>query len=199
MIGSWRFTLMHQWTSNGRSGRSSCTGWRRHWAAAHGDAAPAPCRRHPVHEDRPLRPLLVHWCIKVKRQLPIMVVHGQKGDATVAALPARDEDLHLKGDGKYEASVVVGVLTDQVDAPGGTSQALGFGAEDVPEAIQQSIPGWASGGSGRGRRSAHDEASPPSAVARSSAAFSSALVSLRYCPAPASTPARYFSLSAVRY
>src|SRR5665647_2430373 len=57
-----------------------------------------------------------------------MVVHGQKGDATVAALPARDEDLHLKGDGKYEASVVVGVLTDQVDAPGGTSQALGFGA-----------------------------------------------------------------------
>ena len=56
-------------------------------AAAHGDAAPPQRRRHPVHEDRPLRPVLVRWRIKVKRQLPIMVVHGQEGDAPVCCAP----------------------------------------------------------------------------------------------------------------
>lgn len=107
----------------------------------------------------------------------------------------------VDGEGEHEAVVVVDVLADQVDPAGRFSDSLRSAAELLAERGDDGFDALFvrlraidelarhDGGAARERASA----------SRNSCAFSSGAVSLMKVPAPVSIPARYLSLSFVRW
>ena len=58
---------------------------------------------------------------------------GDQAHDAVLAAPQRQVRPVWQGDGQGQAAVVVGVLANDVDAPGGVPDAVGLGLEDLPE------------------------------------------------------------------
>ena len=58
---------------------------------------------------------------------------GDQAHDAVLAAPQRQVRPVGQGDGQSQAAVVVSVLANDVDAPGGVPDAVGLGLEDLPE------------------------------------------------------------------
>ena len=177
----------------------------RHREVAGQDAA-EPVQRQPGGLERPRRcrdvvdPPAAPRRDRVQVELATLAVGQRDRDASIARRDEREADLEPDRGRQYEPEVVVGVLADQVDAARRTDHAdRGRIARHARLVAAQPL----------GKRldlervEAHGDG-PSSAGScgcrsRNVAAVSSGRVSLMKAPAPASEPARYLSLVAVRF
>ena len=171
-----------------------------------GQDAAEPVERQPGGLERPRRrgdvvdPPAAPRRDRIEGELAALTVGQGDRDMPIARRDEREADLEADGCRQHEPEVVVGVLADQVDPPGGADDldrgrirghARFVAAQPLGERLDLERPeahgtATSSAGSWGGR-------------SRSVAAVSSGSVSLMKAPAPASEPARYLSLVAVRF
>ena len=136
----------------------------------------------------------------VQVEVATLAVRERDSHPAVRGRDEREADLEADRGRQHEPEVVVGVLADQVDPTGGPDHLDRGGVGGHARFVATQPLGECLD---LERAEAHDTASSSAgscgARSRSVAAVSSGSVSLMKAPAPASEPARYLSLVAVRF
>ena len=136
----------------------------------------------------------------IQVELASLAVGERDGHPAVRGRDDREADLETDGCRQHEAKVVVGVLADQVDPAGRPDHAdRGRIGRDARFVAAQPLGERLDLERAKAHGSASSFAGSCGCRSRSVAAVSSGSVSLMNAPAPASEPARYLSLVAVRF
>ena len=191
-------------------GRRQLEGGRRRQPGRHrevaGKDAAEPVERQPGGLERPGRrrdvvdPPTAPRRDRVQVELATLAVGERDGHPAIRGRDEREADLETDGGRQHETKVVVGVLADQVDPAGSPDHAdRGRIARHVRFVSAQALGKRLDLERAEGHDTASSAAGSCGGRSRSVPAVSSGRVSLMKAPAPASEPARYLSLVAVRF